>query len=142
MKARYAAAALLCAVTLACDAPGAHPPRRLASKGAAVGIIDLPAPNSTVGPVFHVAGWAAGSNGVDRVRIYLDDGLVATVPITIARPDIHKEFPQFASSGPLHGFGATVDAGSRAGYCTIRIEAMDKSGAARYVASVNVKIEP
>jgi hypothetical protein len=142
MRGLYATAAILCAVTLACGAPGQSSSRRQASKHDAVGFIDMPAPGTTVGPVFHVAGWAAGTERVERVRIYLDDRLVATVPITIGRPDIHKVFPQVASTGPIHGFGTTVDAGSRAGYCTIRLEAIDEHGAATYVASVNVKIEP
>jgi hypothetical protein len=142
MRGLYAAAAILSAVTLACGPPGQSSSRRQSSKHAAVGFIDTPAAGNTVGPVFHVAGWAAGTEGVDRVRIYLDDSLVATVPLTVGRPDIHKEYPQVASTGPIHGFGTTVDAGSRAGYCTIRLEAVDKHGAATYVATVNVRIEP
>ena len=35
-----------------------------------------------------------------------------------------------------------VDAGSRAGYCTIRIEALDAKGGLTQVATANIKIEP
>lgn len=134
-----AAAVLLCVVTLACDKPA---PRRAAPNHGLIGFIDSPAAGSTVGPVFLVAGWAVGREGVERVRIYLDDELVATTPITVPRPDIDREYPRYASTGPNHGFGTTVDAGSRAGYRTIRVEAVDKRGSAVHVASANVKIEP
>lgn len=141
MNARYAAAAVLCAVTLACDRPPKRPPPGTADH-ALMGHIDRPADGGTVGPEFLVAGWAAGREGVDRVRIYLDDELMETVPVTGARPDVDREYPQYASTGPLHGFGVLVDAGARAGYRALRLEAIDKRGIATYVANVNVRIEP
>jgi hypothetical protein len=140
---RLIAALAMTALALGCS--GAAPkrqPERNAAQSAMMGFIDSPAEGRTVGPVFGVTGWAAGRDGVDRVRIYLDDDLVATVPVTIPRPDVDKEFPRYASTGPVHGFGATIDAGSRAGYRALRIEAVDRRGALAYVASVNVKIEP
>lgn len=135
----FIALALLAAASLACDRPA---PRQASSNHALMGFIDTPATGSTVGPVFHVAGWAAGREGVDKVRIYLDDELMATVAITAPRPDIDQAYPRYAGTGPNHGYGATIDAGSRAGYRVIRIEAIDRRGAAAYVASANVKIEP
>ena len=140
MNARLIAVVLLCcAAAIACDT---RPSRQSAKNHALMGFIDMPAAGSTVGPVFAVAGWAAGREGIERVRIYLDDDLVATVQTTIPRPDIDKEYPRYASTGPNHGYGTTIDAGSRAGFRTIRIEAVDKRGAATYVASASVKIEP
>lgn len=139
IRRAFAAIALLAAATLACDHPA---PRQASPNPALMGFIDTPAAGSTVGPVFHVAGWAAGTQGVDKVRIYLDDELMATAPITAPRPDIEKAYPRYAGTGPNHGYGATIDAGSRAGYRVIRIEAIDRRGAAAYVASANVKIEP
>ena len=107
-----------------------------------MGAIDSPAANSAVGPLFTVAGWAADESGVDRVRIYLDDQIIATVPVTIPRPDVDAAFPRFKATGPLHGFQVSVDAGARAGYRTVREEVLDTRGALTYVASVTVKIEP
>jgi len=107
-----------------------------------IGFLDTPAAESSVGPVFMVAGWAADESGVDRVRIYLDDEPVATVPVTIARPDVDRAYPKYASTGPVHGFGTAIDAGSRAGYCTVRLEVLDKRGGLTQVAHANVKIEP
>lgn len=106
-----------------------------------VGYIDAPTPGSSVGSVLTVTGWAADESGVSRVRIYLDDALVATVPLSIRRPDVDAAFPAVASSGPRHGFSATIDAESRVGYCTIRAEALDRRGALARFASVTVTIE-
>jgi hypothetical protein len=138
MIRRAVVVALVCAAVLACDRRAARQP----SNHGLMGFIDSPTAGSTVGPVFLVAGWAVGREGVERVRVYLDDELMATIPVTIPRPDIDREHPRYASTGPNHGFGATIDAGSRAGFRTIRIEAVDKRGAAAHVAAANVKIEP
>ena len=131
--------ALSAAATLGCGQPA---PRQASPNPALVGFIDTPAAGSTVGPVFRVAGWAAGHEGVDKVRIYLDDELMATAPTTAARPDIDRAYPRYAATGPNHGYGITIDAGARAGYRVLRIEAIDRRGAAAYVASTNIKIEP
>jgi hypothetical protein len=106
-----------------------------------VGYIDAPASGASVGSVFTVTGWAADESGVSRVRIYLDDALVANVPPSIARPDVDASFPAVASSGPNHGFSATIDAESHVGHCTIRAEALDRRGALTRFASVMVTIE-
>ena len=143
MIARLLIAVVLCGAASACtDPPPASPrPARSASRGL-IGFIDTPATNSTVGPVFRVAGWAVGQDGVERVRIYLDDELMSTVPITAARPDIDRQFPRYAGTGPNHGFGTTIDAGARAGFRTLRIEAVDRHGATAHVAAANIKIQP
>ena len=137
--ALLAAVGLLCAVTAACDRPK-RPLPGSANPGL-IGHIDRPADGSVVGPDFLVAGWAIGHEGVARVRIYLDDELMETVPITGARPDIDAAFPAYAATGSLHGFGILIDAGTRSGYRTLRLEAIDRRGSARYVASLNVKID-
>jgi hypothetical protein len=105
-----------------------------------IGHVDIPAPDSSVEPVFTVTGWAADESGISHVRIYLDDELVATFPPSIARPDVDLAFPGVASSGPRHGFTATIDAESRTGDCTIRAEALDRRGALTRFATVTVRI--
>ena len=140
MRAMGALAVLLC-MALACD----NAPKRAAGSGAnhgLMGFIDSPAAGSTVGPAFLVAGWAVGREGVDRVRLYLDDELIATTPLNVARPDIDREYPRYAGTGPNHGFTVTIDAGRRSGFRMLRIEAIDRRGTAAHVASITVKIEP
>lgn len=106
------------------------------------GFIDIPAPNASVGPVITVSGWAADESGVAWIRLYADDRIIEHIPLTIPRPDVEKEFPQFTKPGVLHGWQATIDFGEQVGYCVIRAEALDGRGALTRFASVTVKIDP
>ncbi|SRR5258708_1995193 len=135
------AVALLAACAAGCKGD-VKPKRQAGDNPPSTGFIDLPAPESVVGPLFTVAGWALDESGVERVRIYLDDQLVATVPVTIMRPDVDRAFSPKVGAGTPHGFSTVIDAGSRAGYCTIRAEALDGRGALTQFATTNVKIEP
>lgn len=107
-----------------------------------VGFIDLPAPGSIVGPVISVAGWAIDESGVEWVRIYADDLIVGKFPLTVARADMEKVFPQFARPGAVHGWQTTIDFGDRVGYCVIRAEALDGRGALTRFATITVNIQP
>jgi hypothetical protein len=108
-----------------------------------IGFLDAPKPEAVVGSLFQVSGWALDSDAlIERVRIYLDDDLVATVPLTIMRPDAEQAFPMTMGAGTPHGFVTLIDAGSRVGFCTIRAEALDARGALTQFATTNVKIEP
>ena len=140
MKKLAAAVVVLGTLAVGCERPkrplpGVADPRL-------VGYIDRPVDGSTVGPEFLVAGWAMGRYGIARVRVYLDDELVEAATMTGERPDLDAAYPQYAGTGPRHGFGVLVDAGTRAGYRTLRLEAVDRRGSAMYVANANVKIEP
>lgn len=138
---RRLVAALSCfALLVGCNE--AKPQRQREPNRASIGFIDAPAAQSTVGPMFTVTGWALDESSVKRVRVYLDDELVATVPIEVMRPDVDKAFPDRARAGEPHGFTAVVDAGARQGYCTIRVEALDGRGGLAQFANVTVKIEP
>jgi hypothetical protein len=105
------------------------------------GFIDAPAANQGVGPAAVVAGWAIDESGVDRVRIWADDRLLASVPLTLARPDVEAAFPAAAKPGAVHGWQASVDFGDKAGYTAIRAEVLDGRGALTHVASVTVQIQ-
>jgi hypothetical protein len=139
---RVIAIALLAACVAGCDREP-RPKRQTERNLPSIGFIDAPAPQSTVGPLFQVSGWALDSDAlIERVRIYLDDDMVATVPLTILRPDVEKAFPMRMGTGTPHGFTTLVDVGSRTGYCTIRVEAVDGRGGLTQFASTTVKIEP
>ena len=118
------------------------PKRQREPNRASMGFIDQPAAEAVVGPIFTVAGWAIDESGVERVRLYLDDQLVATVPITIPRPDVDRAMSVRVGAGTPHGFSVMIDAGSRAGYYTIRAEAIDGKGAISQIATANIRIEP
>jgi len=133
--------ALLALCVGGCSGDG-KPKRQTERNLPTIGFIDYPAAQATVGPMFVVAGWALDDSGVERVRIYLDDELVTTVTLTVMRPDVEKQFPPRVGARTPHGFTTMVDAGSRAGYCTIRFEALDGRGALTQFATTNIRIEP
>lgn len=138
---RLIAVALLAACAAGCNREP-RPKRQTERNLPSIGFMDSPAPESTVGPMFVVAGWALDESNVDRVRVYLDDELVATLPMTLPRPDVEKQYPGRGPAGRPLGFQTMIDAGARSGYCTIRLEALDGRGALTQIATATVKIEP
>lgn len=118
-------------------------PKRQAERNPpTIGFIDAPAAKSVLGPKFIASGWALDESNVERVRIYLDDELMANVPLTVMRPDVEDSYKVVFRRGQPHGFSVTIDAGTRKGYCTIRFEALDGRGALTQFATVSVRIEP
>ena len=138
---RQVAIALLVVVSAGCT-DEVRIKRQTAPNRASIGFIDQPVAESVVGPIFTVTGWAIDESNVERVRFYLDDQLVVTAPITVMRPDVDRAFSLKAGVGTPHGFSVVIDAGSRAGYCTIRAEAIDGRGAPTHIATANIRIEP
>ena len=109
---------------------------------ASVGFVDTPVQGTVVGPIVRIAGWVADESGVAWVRLYADDQIVEHIPLSIARPDVEKEFPELAKPGALHGWHATVDFGDQVGYTHISAEALDGRGALTRFAQFSVKIRP
>jgi hypothetical protein len=116
------------------------PQRQLTANPASIGFLDAPAAEAAVDPIFTVAGWAIDESGVQRVRIYVDDTLIATVPLTVPRPDLDRLYPRVAQPGTPHGFTVVIDVGDSLGFRRLRLEAIDGRGAATHVAAANVKI--
>lgn len=107
---------------------------------ASIGYIDRPKPRTSVSSVFAVEGWAADTDGVVEVRIYVDGDRAAVVRPSVARPDVDAMFPQVARE--RHGFGAELNVGSRTGPCVIRAEVLDRRGAVTTVALARIAIDP
>jgi hypothetical protein len=139
---RALAVLALGALAAGCDRDTPRPKRQTERNPPSIGFIDAPAANAVVGPLFSVAGWALDESHVKEVRVFLDDELVARLTLTVMRPDVEKQFPPRVGVGTPHGFTTLVDAGSRKGYCTIRLQALDGRGALTQFATNTVKIEP
>lgn len=139
---RALAALAVVALVAGCDRDVPRVQRQTKRNPPSIGFIDAPAANAVVGPMFSVAGWALDESHVKEVRVFLDDELVASLALTVLRPDVEKQFPPRVGVGTPHGFSTLVDAGSRKGYCTIRFEALDGHGALTQFATTTVKIEP
>ena len=107
-----------------------------------IGHIDAPADGAVLGPKFVTSGWALDESLVERVRIYLDDQMMANVPLAVMRPDVERAYQVSFGAGLPHGFSVAIDSGSRKGYCTIRFEALDGRGGLTQFAAVQVRIEP
>lgn len=120
----------------------ARPKRQVGSNPGSMGFIDAPKPEAIVGPIFSVAGWAIDESAVELVRVYIDDAIVATAPITVMRPDVDQAFAARTQVGTPHGFSVVVDAGTRAGFHTLRVEALDRRGALTQIGTANIRIEP
>lgn len=136
---------LMFAVAALCAASCAREPevrRQTERNPPTLGFIDAPAAGAVLGPTFIAAGWALDESSVERVRIYLDDQMVASVPLTVMRPDVEQRKNVTFGAGRPHGFSVAIDAGTRKGYCTIRFEALDGLGALTEFARVQVRIEP
>jgi hypothetical protein len=105
-----------------------------------IGYIDWPKPRASVSSVFSVEGWAADTDGVVEVRIFVDGDRAAVVRPSVARPDVDAIFPQVVRE--RHGFGAELNVGSKTGLCVVRADVVDTRGALTTVARARIVIEP
>jgi hypothetical protein len=139
---RHAILVVLTCSALACsqEPPPDAPKRQREPNPASIGFIDIPAEGAIVDPYVRVTGWAVDESGVKGVRIYFDDELMVTAPIVTRRPDINEKYKRFAKPDAMHGFEAMIEAGSHAGYTTIRAVAIDGKGAQSQIYSINVRI--
>lgn len=124
------------------ETPGPRRPDPDRPNPASIGVIDLPTAGTVVGPILRVSGWVADESGVAWVRLFVGDRIVEHIPLTIPRPDVEKEFPQFTRPGALHGWHTTIDFGDDVGYTHISAEALDGRGGLTRFASISVKIRP
>ena len=139
-RAFWIMAVCLAMTTCGGEARSDAPKRQKEPNPKSIGMIDIPANGATVDTPVRVSGWAVDESGVVGVRIYFDDEFMITAPIVTARPDVEKQYPQFAAPGAIHGFEALVDAGSHVGYTVIRAVAIDGKGAQTEIFSITVRI--
>ena len=104
------------------------------------GVMDAPAPNSTVsGTRFAVAGWAIGNVPVSAVNVYVDGTLTGAALLGIARPDVVAAYPAIAQLNC--GWQYSLDTATLTnGMHTIAIHIVDSSNNEVLLPPVSVTV--
>ncbi|HEX7709040.1 MAG TPA: Ig-like domain-containing protein [Thermoanaerobaculia bacterium] len=106
------------------------------------GFLESPGPGSivNVSGAFPVAGWASDTDGIQRVEVMVDGGIVQAAMYGDARPDVAITFPDFPAA--LHsGFVANLDSTRlQNGVHTITVRAIDKTGMPRIIGTRTVQV--
>jgi hypothetical protein len=104
------------------------------------GVMDAPAPNSTVsGTSFAVAGWAIGNVPVSAVNVYVDGTLTGAALLGIARPDVVAAYPAIAQLNC--GWQYSLDTATLTnGMHTIAIHIVDSSNNEVLLPPVSVSV--
>ena len=101
------------------------------------GHVDVPVEGARVNAQTPIAGWALDDRGVREIRVYVDGHIINRGQLTDQRPDVSKEFPQYAHETHLHGW--TMLAGFDApGPHTLLVQAVDSDGATRDIGTLTV----
>jgi hypothetical protein len=92
-------------------------------------IPDLSATHNASGS-FPVLGWAADTDGIGRIDVYIDNGIVQSAMYGDARPDVGNTFPDFPAAN-FSGFIANVDTTRlKDGLHLLEVRAVDKTAQA------------
>lgn len=89
---------------------------------------------------FPVNGWAADTDGIDRVNVKIDGNVMQPAMYGDPRPDVGNSFPDFPPA-LFSGFVANVDT-TRVlnGVHLMTIEAIDKRGLARTIGTRQIQV--
>lgn len=94
------------------------------------GFVDIPGtgPIHNAAGAFPVSGWAADIDGIDRIEVLIDDGVMQDAMYGDPRPDVGTSYPDF--SGALYsGWVANVDTTRvQNGVHLLTVRAIDRKG--------------
>ena len=106
------------------------------------GFLDIPdaAGITNVSGAFPVNGWAADLDGIDRIEVLIDDGIVQGAIHGDPRPDVFASFPDF--SGALYsGYVANVDSTRiQNGLHQLQVRAVDRLGVSKLIGRRTVQV--
>lgn len=89
---------------------------------------------------FPVVGWAADTDGIARVDLIIDGGIMQSAIYGDARPDVGATFPDFPAA-LFSGFIANVDTSRvQDGTHLLEVRATDKLGSSRLIGRRQVQI--
>jgi murein DD-endopeptidase MepM/ murein hydrolase activator NlpD len=116
------------------------------NNGLPFGSVENPQPNSIVGPVAQVSGWALDDGSISMIKILIDGSPAGTAVYGAARPDICNGIGSlFTWSGflgcPNVGFNGQVDTTTLTNtFHVLTVSAIDNDGAGRTIATIPILI--
>jgi hypothetical protein len=106
------------------------------------GFTDIPDGNGVynVSGAFPVNGWAADTDGIQRIEVLVDDGVLQAAMHGDPRPDVAATFPDFASA-MFSGFVANIDSTRiQNGVHTLTVRAYDRLGMSSLIGRRTVQV--
>lgn len=93
-----------------------------------------------VSGAFPVLGWAADLDGIERVEVLVDDGILQGAMHGDPRPDVGASFPDF-SGALFSGWVANIDSTRiQNGVHTLTVRAVDKKGMSQLIGRRTVQV--
>jgi len=107
----------------------------IAANGAWAGDIELSLEEPTLGSVYsgvaNIRGWAVGSEGINRVELYIDGQYENNIPVGGKRTDIGNAYPTYPNSANS-GFSMAFNYSEKmVGTHSIRVRVVDQDGDSR-----------
>lgn len=109
---------------------------------APIGFVDIPDLGGIYNAVgsFPVVGWAADTDGVARVDVYMDGAILQNAIYGDERPDVGNTYPDFPAA-EFSGFVAHIDTTRiQNGVHLLEVRATDRLGASRLIGRRQVQI--
>lgn len=106
------------------------------------GSVDIPdlAASYNASGSFPVVGWAADTDGIGRVDVLIDGGVMQSAIYGSSRPDVGNDFPDFPAAA-FSGFIAEVDTTRiQDGVHLLDVVAYDRLGLSRKIAERQIQI--
>lgn len=89
---------------------------------------------------FPVSGWAVDTDGIARVDIYMDNGVLQSAMYGDARPDVGNTFPDFPAA-LFSSFVANIDTTRiQSGIHLLEVRATDRLGLSRLIGRRQVQV--
>ncbi|HEX6095364.1 MAG TPA: Ig-like domain-containing protein [Thermoanaerobaculia bacterium] len=106
------------------------------------GFTDIPdgAGVYNVSGAFPVSGWAADTDGIQKIEVLIDNGIVGAAVHGDPRPDVGQTFPDFTGA-TFSGWVANIDSTKlQNGIHTLTVRATDKQGIENSIGHRTVQI--
>jgi Bacterial Ig domain len=106
-----------------------------------LGWFDVPVQNAAIKGTTILAGWALSEDGIADIEIYVDRVFLTKGKVSGARPDVVRQYPEFASVSDIEWNVQLETAQLAPGVHNITARAISKVGAIRDLGTVVVTVE-